>query len=172
MSAFETSHGKRRLKTPRVLGHDAGVKGLPPSESGESAPMNDPKTGRFVAGNRAHRRRMLKRKAEGIATLDPAHCEPWLRPHVEAGKSYAAKLLTRVQHDPALLELAGAVADAHTVYRALLNLAAHGDMKALEEARAWLREHRAALATLSGLANESSGTTADDAHLFETGGGA
>lgn len=161
-SAFEWSHGKRRVKAPRVLGHDDGVKPLPAPESEDAAPMKDPKTGRFVPGNRAHRRRTLKRKQDGIATLNPARCQSWLRPHVMAGTTYALKLLSRVKHDEALLELAADVADAHTMYRALMSLAAQGDADALREARQWLREHRTALATLSGLAGESTGQVDDD----------
>lgn len=152
--ALEWSHGKRRPMLPRPNGNDGGVASLP-SEAGESAPMQDAKTGRFVKGNRAYRRRMVKEKAKGIHTLNPARCDAWLRPFVEEGAAYGVDLLQRIAGDPVLARLAGDVADAHTVYRALLALAAKGDAEALRESRAWLREHRAALATLSGLVAEA-----------------
>lgn len=154
---LEWSHGKVRPKTPRVLGHDAGVAPLPAEDADLSAPIKDAKTGRFLPGNRAHRRRRLKAKAKGITTLNPATCESWLAPHVTEGAAYGLELLARVEHDPVLARLAGDVADAHTVYRALLALAAKGDMDAFKEARAWLREHRSALATLAGLAKADPG---------------
>lgn len=161
MSGLEWSHGKRRPKAPRVLGKDAGVEPLPPSETADAAPTNDPKTGRFLPGNRAHRRRAVKEKAKGISTLNPERCQSWLSPHVRDGAAYGIELLRRFP-DPALARLAGDVADSHTVYRALLALGAQGDVEALREARAWLREHRSALATLSGLASERTGSADED----------
>lgn len=169
MSGLEWSHGRRRPKSPRVLGKDAPVKALPPAESAETAPTNDPKTGRFLPGNRAHRRRQVKEKARGISTLNPERCQSWLSPHVRDGAVYGIELLRRFP-DPALARLAGDVADAHTVYRALLALGAQGDVEALREARAWLREHRSALATLSGLASESGAVADDDRFYVEEGG--
>lgn len=164
---LEWSHGKRRMTTPRPNGHDGGVPALPP-EPDASAPMHDPKTGRFVKGNRGYRRRMVKAKAAGITTLNPERCDAWLRPFVEGGAAYGVELMRRVAGDPALVRFAGDVADAHTVYRALLALAAKGDMTALKEARAWLAQHRAGLATLAGLADESSDVDKPkgDEHLF------
>lgn len=164
MKGLEWSNGKVRPKTPRLTGKDDGVAAVPPPASEKSAPMQDAKTGRFVPGNTAYRRRMLKREQRGIATLAPASCAEWLRPHVVDGASYAMRLRERFD-DPVLGSLVGDVADAHTMYRALLALAAKGDGDALREARAWLREHRSALATLSGLAGESS-TAPDDGHLY------
>jgi hypothetical protein len=101
----------------------------------------------------------VKERAQGIATLDPKRCASWLRPFVEGGAAYGLDLLGRFA-DPALARLVGDTADARTVYRALLHLAAQGDTEALKEARAWLREHRACLSTLAALAGAT--PAADD----------
>jgi hypothetical protein len=164
---LEWSHGKRRPTTPRPNGHDGGAPALPPAPE-ESAPERDATTGRFLPGNRGYRRRMVKAKAKGITTLDPSRVDAWLAPFVKDGAAYGVELMRRVQGDPALLRLAGDVADAHTVYRALLALAAKGDTEALRESRAWLREHRSALATLSSLADESKDVERPkgDEHLY------
>lgn len=162
MSGLEWSHGKRRPKTARLAGNDEGVKQLPASDDAE--PIKDKKTGRFVVGNRAYRRRVLKSKAQGITTLNPSSCAAWLRPHVEGGRSYGMELLARFP-DPATARLVGDIADAHTVYRGLLAQAAQGDTEALREARAWMTAHRTALATLAGLAGESTSQD-DDSHLY------
>ena len=128
---------------------DGGTPPMPASE--DTAPINAPGTGLFVKGNRAYRRRALKSKATGIATLDPARCASWLSPYVLDGRHYGMTLLQRFP-DPALARLVGATCDAHVMYRALLGLAATGDKDALSESRAWLREHRACLRELSALA--------------------
>ena len=107
-------------------------------------------------------------KARGITTLNPASVPAWLRPHVEDGAEYGSDLLARFP-DPCLARLVGDVADAHCVYRGLLALGAAGDVEALREARAWLREHRSALATLSGLAAEN-GAPVDDDRFYVTEG--
>lgn len=167
-SKLEWSHGKRRPKSPRLIGNDAGVKAIPTAESVETAPTRDPKTGRMLPGNREWRRRMVKEKAKGIAGLNPERCQSWLSPFVRDGATYGIELVTRFT-DPALARLASNVADAYVVYRALLALGAQGDVDALREARAWLREHRSALATLSGLAGEASANP-DDEHLYVSGG--
>lgn len=159
---LEWSHGKRRPKSPRLLGNDTGVAPLPSSDDAE--PIKDAQTGRFLPGNTAYRRRVLKGKANGITTLAPSACAAWLRPHVADGAAYGMDLLRRFP-DPTLARLVGHVADAHAVYRGLLALAAMGDTDALREARAWAVEHRTALATLSGLAGETTAQPSD-AHLF------
>lgn len=161
---FEWSHGKPRPKTPRLLGHDAGVPPLPKAE--DAAPIKDAKTGRFLKGNQAHRRRQVKEKAKGISTLNPERCASWMRPFVEGGGKYALALLTRIGSDDVLARLAGDVADAHTVFRALIALGAKGDAEALREARHWLREHRSALTTLVKLAGDGGTSVADDSHLY------
>jgi hypothetical protein len=147
--AIEWSHGRPRI----TLRADETT----PVTSEESAPMNDPKTGRFLPNNRAYRRRQLKARADGIATLNPAKVPTWMRPHVETGAPYILALLGMLEGKPALHALAGDCADAHVLYRATLALALDAeDAKTravlMSEARGWLREHRTALATLSALA--------------------
>lgn len=143
------SHGRPRTELRRPS--DGGTGPLP----AESAPMNDPETGHFPPGNRAWKRREVKRRElvrrkRGISTLNPAACEPWLRPHVEDGAAYGLDLQARFDR-PALARLIGDTADAHTIYKALLALGVRGDGKALSEARAWLREHRSCLRELAAL---------------------
>lgn len=146
---IEPSHGRPRVITRRPS--DGGTPALPPESAGDTAPTRNPKTGRFVPGNRAYRRRALARRIRGVATLDPGRCQSWLTPHVREGAQYAMELAGRFT-DPALTRLVGDTADAHTIYRALLALGAAGDAKALTEARAWLREHRSCLRELAALA--------------------
>lgn len=114
-------------------------------------------TGRLGKGNTLWRRRQLKRRAEGIATLNPSKVPTWMRPHVQGGAPYIVALLGMLEGKPALHALAGDCADSHVVYRALLSLALGTDdprarATLLGEARGWLREHRTALATLCALA--------------------
>ncbi len=155
------SHGRPRVELSRPS--DGGVPPIPASV--ESAPVNDPTTGRFVRGNRMWRRRTLKSKQAGISTLDPARCASWLSPYVKDGAAYAMTLLQRFQ-DPALARLVGATADASVMYRAHLGLAAAGDKDALSEARSWGREHRSCLRELAALAGLVSAAADDDEHLY------
>jgi hypothetical protein len=148
---LEWSHGKRR-PSARTAGGD--VPALPPIPAEDSAPTNDPTTGRFQKGNRAYRRRQLKERARGIATLNPKACPSWLSPFVAEGARLAAELSQRFPDDAALRPLIGAAVDAWVLYRALLALGAQGDGEALKESRAWMREHRSLLATISGMAGE------------------
>lgn len=154
---YEKSQGKYRPKSPRILGHgSAKVQPIPapPNVEGERDGA-----GRFVKGNAAGKLRAAKAMARtrGVMTLNPTKCAAWLAPHVRDGQGYGVDLIKRVP-DPVLARLAGDVADARAVYRALLGVAASEDtdaserIEALREARAWLREHRASLATLSALA--------------------
>jgi hypothetical protein len=147
---LETSHGRTRA----TLRLDQGA--TPPSPA-DTAPTNDAKTGRFVKGNRAYRRRQLVQRAKGIATLNPSKVPTWLRPYVEQGAAYVTALLGMLGDRPALHALAGDCADAHAVYRATLAMAVDAEdpkvrASLMSEARGWLREHRTALATLSALA--------------------
>ena len=147
--SLEESHGRPRLVVR--------VDEVPPLPSSDAPPMTDPKTGRFLPGNRAHRLRQLKRRAAGIATLNPVRVPSWLRPFVEQGASYVVALLSMLDGKPALRPLAGDCADAHAMYRATLSLAVAAEFPKdraalMAEARGWLREHRTALATLSALA--------------------
>jgi hypothetical protein len=128
------------------------VSPLPPAEA--SAPFQDATTGRFLPGNRAARRRQVKERSKGIATLNPKTVPSWMTPHVAQGVTLLGELVARFPDDAALRPLIGAAVDAWVVYRALLCLGAAGDGEALKESRAWLREHRAAMATLSGMAGE------------------
>lgn len=121
--------------------------------------MKDAATGQFIKGNQAYRRRQVKERAKGITTLDPRRCASWISPFVTNGAAHGLELLQRFA-DPALSRLVGNAADAHTVYRALLHLAANGDTEALKESRAWLREYRSCLSTLSALSGD--GVAADD----------
>jgi hypothetical protein len=148
---LEWSHGRRR-PTARTAAGDA-VPALPPKTE-DAAPYKDPKTGRWLKGNGAARRRQVKSRAKGIATLNPSHVPSWLTPHVTAGVAMLGELVHRFPDDAALRPLIGAAVDAWTVYRALLVLGVNGDGDALKESRAWLREHRAAMATISALAGE------------------
>jgi hypothetical protein len=149
-NALEWSHDRVRT----VVRADE----VPPIPSVDTEPCRDPNTGRVGVGNRLHRRRLLKRRAEGIATLNPATCPTWLRPFVELGRPYVTSLVELLDGRPSLHPLAGSVADSHVMFRALtaLALSAEGrDRTALlTEARGWLREHRTALATLLALAGD------------------
>jgi len=147
MVAVNTSHGRPRVELRRPS--DGGTPALPATE--DAAPERDATSGRWVKGNRAARRRTLKRLASGISTLNPTAVAPWLQPSVREGVSYAMELAARFP-DPALARLVGAAADAHAVYRGLLAQGAAGDAQALTDARAWLREARATLRELCALA--------------------
>lgn len=155
--AVETSHGRPRVALRRPT--DGGTPALPPPA--EAAPERDTTTGRFVAGNRAGRRRTIKRLARGISTLNPTAVAPWLQPSVREAIAHAVDLAERFP-DPALTRLVGATADAHAVFRGLLVLGAQGDAKALAEAKAWLREYRASVRELAALAGVVASTKDDD----------
>ena len=163
---LEWSNGRVRVRLRRPT--DGGPPPLP--ESTESTPIHTPGTHRFGEGNQAWRRREVKRRARGITTLDPARCDSWISPFVREGASHGVELLGRFA-DPALSRLVGSTADALTVFRALLCLAAQGDTEALKESRAWLREYRSCLSTLSALsAGGHTEDGADDAPWLETEG--
>ena len=147
---LELSHGRTRAALRLDQGATSPL-------AADTEPTNDAKTGRFVKGNRAYRRRQLHARVEGISTLNPAKVPTWLRPYVEAGRPYTVALLGMLDGKPALHALAGDCADAHCVYRATLGLAlaeenAKDRAALMSEARGWLREHRTALATLAALA--------------------
>lgn len=127
---------------PATIGTGAGNRGRP-----------------FAKGNQAWKLAQVQRHAEGIATMDASKAPTWLRPHVELGRPYVTALLALLDGKPQLYPLAGDVADAHVLYRAHVALATAAetakDRAALmADARAWLREHRTALATLAALAGD------------------
>jgi hypothetical protein len=132
---------------------------MPPSPSTAltaiAAPNHDPATGRFVAGNRAQRRRQIKACAKGFTTLDPSKCDPWLRPFVALAIEQATDMIEALPvQSTALSALAADVATARAVYLGLLQLGATGDPKALDESKGWLREYRQGLLALKGMAND------------------
>lgn len=154
------SHGRPRTELRRPS--DGGTPTIAP-ETVDTVPVRDPKTGRWTAGNQAARRQTVKRLAEGIATLNPAACPPWMRSHVAEGAAYAMTLLGRYP-DPALARLVGTTVDTWVVSRALLSLGAGGDEKALKEARMWSSEHRACLRELASLGAIAKKATSDDSN--------
>lgn len=147
--AVAVSHDRHRVE----LGNPQPI----PAE--RAVPFQDARTGRIVNGREAARRsaekrrqlREIKAQGEGIATMNPETCPPWLREHVREAQPYALSLRTRFP-DPALARLVGTTADAYVLYRAHAALGAKGDPRAMAEARAWLREHRASLRELAALA--------------------
>lgn len=158
---YEESHGRTRVVATRPS--DGGPPPL--LATVETAPDRDPKTGRFKAGNRAARRRAAKSLARvGVMTLDPARVASWLSPEVAQGASYALSLATSGPPHPALVALAGDVADVRSVARALLRLGTtgEGDPVALKEARAWFRESRAMLAAYAALSGSGVAKTDGD----------
>lgn len=146
---LQRSQGQRR---PAVWRVDE----LPrlPATAG-AAPDRDPSTGRFAKGNSASRHRKLKSVARALVGLNPAVCDPWLRPYVTLAAGEAQRILDELPARGAAIDgLAIDCATAQAVYRGLLALGAQGDREALAEARQWLREHRTTLIALEGLARE------------------
>ena len=145
----ETSHAKRRPRTPRPGEHADAVNAV------LAAPFKDASTGRFLPGNKAGRLRTLK-TVRSLVTLNPAECAVWVRPHVAHAHTEALELVTETgaEGSTSLSGFAEDAADAHAMYRALMSLAlAEGtDEKtasaARSEARAWMKEHRQSLLSL------------------------
>lgn len=149
---IQRTQGKRRVGNYRT---DEFPASPTPTITAIAAPDHDKRTGRFVAGNGASRRRKLTRVAAELTTIDPAKCDPWLRPAVTMAVKQASELIDSLAIDsPALRMLAADAATARAVYLALLQLGAQGDPKALEQARGWLRETRQSLLALKGMAND------------------
>lgn len=145
--ALELSHGAFRPTTRADL--------VPALPTALTEADRDPLTKRFVVGNRAAAGRELRKAAreQALLGLDPAKVDPWMAPYVGHAQTYAARLVAALPHQaPGLTALAGDAATAAAVYRGLLSLGVAGDKDALRESRAWLREHRQSLATLSALA--------------------
>lgn len=161
MTRLEMSHGR-----PRATLRPDEVPALPVPVGTEA--VRDAVTGRFVKGNRASKARTAKRlaKESALLGLDPTKVAPWLAPLVGHAQRYAAQLSATIPQTPALGALAGDAATAEAVYRGLLALATTGetiDVSILSEARAWLREHRTVVATLSALARQETPTTGGEA---------
>lgn len=174
---IEWSHGRARQAVR--------VDAVTPVESDESRALHVPATDAngevirtkkgkirqaFAPGNQAWRLAQLERRSEGIATMDPAKVPTWMRPHVELGRPYVTALLAMLESKPVLWSLAGDVADAHVLYRAHVALAVAAEETKerndlMQEARAWLREHRTALATLRALAGDLHVPSPNDAGL-------
>lgn len=145
-NGLERSHNALRTRVPNLGLVD------PPSFSGTTAADHEPGTGRFVAGNRSARRRAVKAAAPVIVGLDPTTCDPWLAPFAKLAGEHAAAMITELGIESNTLSgLAIDTAAAMAVYRGLLSLGAAGDRKALAEARAWLREARQNVITLTSL---------------------
>ena len=95
----------------------------------------------------------------GIQTLNPAAVPAWMRGAALQGLVYRDQLEALLAGKEVLYDLAGATVDASTMYKATLargvktrNPAQRADLMA--QARAWLKEHRACIATLSSLAGD------------------
>lgn len=147
--AVETQQGKPRPRNPRP------GEGAPTSNAVLAGPSHDPKTGRFVPGNQASRLRALKR-TQRLGTLDPSQCAPWARDAVELAHEEALRLVAEVgaECSESLKGFATDAAEAHAMYRALMRIAldpetdAKTKVEALDDARMWMKEHRAALLCL------------------------
>jgi hypothetical protein len=147
---IQMSHGRLRTELRRPT--DGGTPPLPPPENTVLAvPIQDAKTGKFIKGNQAARRRRLKEKADNLQTLNPAKCESWLQPYATASVKHGLDLIDRFS-DPILAPLAGATADALSFFRGFAALAAAGDIVAVGHARAWLKEYRGCVRELCALA--------------------
>lgn len=147
---IQMSHGRPRVELRRPT--DGGTPSLPPPELTVLAePIQDKRTGRFVKGNQAARRRRLKAKADTLQTLNPDKCESWIQPHAQNSIKHGIQLIDRFS-DPILAPLAGATADALTFYKGFAALAAAGDVPSISHARAWLKEYRGCLRELCALA--------------------
>lgn len=154
---LRTSHGKLRVESPRP-------RELPDTPTAATtAPDRDPHTGRFVRGNGASRRRALKRVARQLPWLRPEDCAEWVRPYITSTREHAVELLESLKSTgPLASPLAEELATARLVYRALLQLGLAGDLKALEAARAWLREARQHAVAFEALARAARDGAGDD----------
>jgi hypothetical protein len=148
-SGFNRDKGKLRTRVPNLGLID------PPELSAKTATDHEARTGRFAKGNRAAKRRTMKASAPIIVGLDPDNCEPWLRPFAKLAGEHAAALVGEMRIESNTLSgLAIDTAAAMAIYRGLLSLGAQGDRKALAEARAWLRETRQNIITLTSLVGD------------------
>ena len=131
--------------------------GQPPPKTGVAAPFKDASTGRFVKGNKAAKRKRLKKVAGRLGALDPATAAPWLRPWILEAREHAAKLLADLPFQTEELSaVAVELAEARAMRAALMRLASdgEGDDEARVEARHWLREARQHAIAFRGLVNQ------------------
>ena len=149
---MRVSHGRARAENYRPAA-------LPPAVP--AAPDRDPRTGRFVKGNRAGARRAaLARMRRGLMGIDADAADPWIASYLRDGQRHCARLIAELPPSArgAMCDaLAEETAAASTVARALLNLAAGaadpGERAALlREARSWTHQARAGALALAGLA--------------------
>lgn len=157
MPLGRTQNAKRAVNYRVRVRADGLETDLPPTppNAGDAGPDQDARTGRFVKGNAASRRRKAKALAR-VVGIAPEKVAPWLRPFVADGTAYATDLIASLPvQAPELNALAMDTAAAAMVVRALFALGAAGDMKALAEARAWLKEHRQSVIALRGLTAET-----------------
>lgn len=143
---IETSQGKRRVTNHRLPRFP---------KSAISAPDHDPKTGRFVKGNRAGRRKRrdaLIKAGKTLSWFDAEQVEVWLRPLIEDARNHASQLISELHEQTALLApMCEELASARLIYRGLLSMGIAGDKVALREARSWLRECRSLGLAVEGL---------------------
>ncbi len=111
--------------------------------------------GRVLPGNKLARRKGLKKRADanGLTTVNPDACPPWLEPHARIGARYAVALADRfdAHNDPLTLALIGHAANAKTAADAFYSLGAAGDQDAWKLSLKWAQEHRLLAVTLSAL---------------------
>lgn len=148
-AAIEVQQGKPRVRGPR---QDR----LPTQAlAALAAPVRDPVTGRWLAGNPGGRLRQAKAlgriEAESLLHLHPDAVAPWLRPHLVVAQEYVQRLVDRLGpacDDDELVALAGDVGKARLMAGACMTEGAKtecspGEASAWrEEARAWMREVR------------------------------
>src|ERR1019366_956207 len=85
-----------------------------------SAGERPAKAWQFVKGNKLARLKAIKNRARGITGLSPTAVPNFMKADLVAGVAYAGQLLRMLEDRPALLALAGQVADAYTVGQALM----------------------------------------------------
>lgn len=148
--SVERSHGRSRPRVPRPGEHAVAPDAVSP------APIRDPRTGRFVAGNVAGRLRSLRRRERDLMTLGPSVVAPWVRPFVSGVPRETSQFVEEVggEDRPSLLAFASDAAISGALSRAYLALgidpAADPETReiALGRAQVWLRERRQCLLSL------------------------
>ncbi len=123
-------------------------------ESAPTEPARDER-GRVLPGNQLARRKGPKKRADanGLCTLNPKACPPWLAPYAETGAAYALALAARFEahDDPMTLALIGHAANACTAANAFFQLGAEGDRDAFKLGLKFMQESRLLAVSLSAL---------------------